>query len=98
MIEYAEPLLEGFKLWSKPALLFTYQFLARRTVIIFSCFFMNAFPSLQAILFMQLSFAGLVYLGGGLPYADMTTNYMELQNELTIYFASFHALALTTLD
>jgi len=90
------PLLEDYKQYSYAALMFNHQFLIRRTLLIFSCFFLNSVPQIQALIYIYLSLMVLGYLVFYLPFADRTQNWGEIQNELTVYFGGFHALLLTT--
>ena len=70
LVEKSAPFLEDYKQYSYAALMFNHQFLVRRTLLVFSCFFLNAVPQIQALVYIYLSLGVLGYLVYYLPFAD----------------------------
>jgi len=52
IIEYVLPLTDGYKLWNYSSLMCTHQFIVRRTLLLLSCFFMNGYPFIQAMIYI----------------------------------------------
>jgi len=92
--EWYEPLIEGLRRDS-PGIQFQYVvYCMRRTILVYTAFFLNFFPLAQVALNIKISLLAFVYQASFSPYEDEKSDKVEVFNEAIIYLTSMTLLIL----